>query len=197
MSSTTDFNAAALHSFLNQPVNPAMIIYLAECASDVVECVSTLVPSLVPSLTSHQGRPSESAGFYILVPDLRLPSLQEFIYRLVELSKIETPILMSTLIYLARLKRRLQSCQGSPSTSHRIFLAALILSTKYHDDTPYTNGSWARLSRIATQRHALRLSCDDVNHMERELLLLLNWDVSIPERDLYTELRPLINPVCK
>ncbi|KAM0321518.1 hypothetical protein ACHAQA_010086, partial [Verticillium albo-atrum] len=139
----------------------------------------------------------EFGGSYILVPDLRLPSLQEFIYRLVELSKVETPILMSTLIYLARLKRRLQSCKGSPSTSHRIFLAALILSTKYHDDTPYTNGSWARISRIATQRHTLRLSCDDVNYMETELLLLLDWDVSIPERDLYIELRPLINSVFK
>ncbi|KAG7145713.1 PHO85 cyclin-1 like protein [Verticillium longisporum] len=128
----------------------------------------------------------------LAILNLRLPPLDSFILHLSATPKITTPILMTTIVYLPRLKARLQLCQGSPYTCHRIFLVVLILSVKHHDDTPYTNKTWAYLSHIVTQEYAFRLSCDGINLMERQVLLLLDWNVGVSERDLFTALMPLL-----
>ncbi|KAH6705899.1 PHO85 cyclin-1 [Verticillium dahliae] len=187
---TRKVDIASLHHFLNQPIHASMVSYLAQAASEVVVC-NPLREGLSEAYQSRcQGHIRESRALATL--NLRLPPLDSFILHLSATPKITTPILMSTIIYLSRLKQRLQSCQGSPYTCHRIFLIVLILSVKYHDDTPYTNKTWAYLSHIVTRNYAFRLSCDDINLMERQVLLLLDWNLCISEDDLFAALMPIL-----
>ncbi|PHH70432.1 hypothetical protein CDD83_5445 [Cordyceps sp. RAO-2017] len=63
--------------------------------------------------------------------DDSLPTLEEFITQLVVSSNVQVPTLMSTLVYLTRLKSKLQPmARGLRCTTHRIFLASLILAAK-------------------------------------------------------------------
>lgn len=181
MMSTHGFNIEALHDFLNQPINTATISHVAKVAGGTVQCSSAITPCC-QGLTLNQR-------------DFRLPTLNYFVFHLVKYSEVTTLILVSTLVYLARLRRRLGSCLGSPSSGHRTFLAALILSSKYHDDTPYMNDSWVYLSQVATQKYSFWLNRAEINEMERQLLRLLEWDLSISVRDLYIEMEPLLAPI--
>ncbi|KAG7107145.1 PHO85 cyclin-1 like protein [Verticillium longisporum] len=187
---TQKADIASLQLFLNQPMDASMVAYLAMAASEVMVCNPSRERLSEPYQSRCQGHTRESRALAIL--NLRLPPLDSFILHLSATPKITTPILMTTIVYLPRLKARLQLCQGSPYTCHRIFLVVLILSVKHHDDTPYTNKTWAYLSHIVTQEYAFRLSCDGINLMERQVLLLLDWNVGVSERDLFTALMPLL-----
>ena len=91
---------------------------------------------------------------------------------------------MSTVVYLHRLKSRLPAvAKGIQCTCHRIFLAALILSAKYLNDSSPKNKHWAR--------HTLGLfSLPEINLMEKQFLFLLDWDLRIASEDLYAHVLP-------
>lgn len=118
-----------------------------------------------------------------------LPSLMTFISRLVRYTNVYTPTLLATVCYLNKLKRILpKDATGLPSTIHRLFLACLILSSKYHNDSSPKNVHWARYTDGL-------FSLEDINLMERQLLQLLNWDIRVTEEDLILDLRTLIEPI--
>lgn len=118
-----------------------------------------------------------------------MPSLMTFISRLVRYTNVYTPTLLATVCYLNKLKRILpKDATGLPSTIHRLFLACLILSSKYHNDSSPKNVHWARYTDGL-------FSLEDINLMERQLLQLLNWDIRVTEEDLILDLRTLIEPI--
>ncbi|KAK0644323.1 hypothetical protein B0T16DRAFT_331499 [Cercophora newfieldiana] len=192
-------NAAALDQFVYNPVDKDMIRYLADAASSVIQCDPTMMPppavdnsrSQLPSppTTPHPRKAvrCESGG---------LPSLEEFITQLVVSSNVQVPTLMSTLVYLNRLKSRLQPmAKGLRCTTHRIFLAALILAAKYLNDSSPKNKHWANYSVISTSAFNFGFSRTEVNLMEKQLLFLLDWDLRITEEDLYRELDFFLAPI--
>jgi len=103
---------------------------------------------------------------------------------------------MSSLVYLRRLKSRLQPmAKGLRCTTHRIFLAALILSAKYLNDCSPKNKHWANYSVCSTTAYTFGFSRTEVNLMEKQLLFLLDWDLRITEDDLYRELDVFLAPI--
>jgi PHO85 cyclin-1 len=203
-SSTTlsfvELNAAALDSFVYQPVSKHMIQYLATAAHNVIACDSTLMP---PS-TAEAQRNQQSPPTPPRTPEPRtvrsedggLPTLEEFITQLVVSSNVQVPTLMSTLVYLTRLKSRLQPmARGLRCTTHRIFLAALILAAKYLNDSSPKNKHWANYSQISNDYVSFGFSRTEVNLMEKQLLFLLDWDLRISEEDLYRELDYYLAPI--
>ncbi|KAI0118224.1 hypothetical protein GGR51DRAFT_498525 [Nemania sp. FL0031] len=59
---------------------------------------------------------------------------------------------MSTLVYLSKLKARLHlRPKGLRCTAHLIFLAALIPSAKYLNDSSPKNKHWANYSHIGCE----------------------------------------------
>ncbi|KAJ9152235.1 Cyclin [Coniochaeta hoffmannii] len=198
--SLSELNAAALEQFVYLPVSRTMIAYLAEAAFSVIACDPNMMPppATEPKTGSHlpPTPPRSPPPRPVRHDDGPLPSLEEFITRLVVSSNVQVPTLMSTLVYLNRLKARLQPmAKGLRCTTHRIFLASLILAAKYLNDSSPKNKHWASYSVIQSEVYNFGFSRTEVNLMEKQLLSLLDWDLRITESDLYHELEPFLAPI--
>ena len=189
-----DLNRIALEQFVYQPVGRDMISYLAHAAQSVIACdpASTTRAQLPPT-------PPKTPEYEASLPtteDKTMPSVEEFITQLVVSSNVQVPTLMSSLVYLNRLKSRLQpQARGIRCTAHRIFLASLILAAKYLNDSSPKNKHWANYTKITTEYYQFGFSRTEVNTMEKQLLFLLEWDLRIEEQDLYRELDFFLEPL--
>ncbi|KAK4196847.1 hypothetical protein QBC40DRAFT_4307 [Triangularia verruculosa] len=195
--SNADLNAAALENFIYKRVDKDMIRYIAKAAFNVIQCdPSMMPPPAQESKTRYPSPPRTPPPRAVRQEDGTLPTLEEFITQLVITSNVQVPTLMSTLVYLNRLKSRLQPmAKGLRCTTHRIFLAALILAAKYLNDSSPKNKHWANYSYITNQSYSFGFSRTEVNLMEKQLLFLLDWDLRITEEDLYRELDHFLAPI--
>lgn len=199
--SPAELNAAALDHFVYTPVSRAMISYLANAAANVIQCDPTMMPPPPAETVINKSHlppspPRTPPPRAVRCEDGGLPSLEEFITQLVVSSNVQVPTLMSTLVYLNRLKSRLQPmAKGLRCTTHRIFLASLILAAKYLNDSSPKNKHWATYSVIGTEAYSFGFSRTEVNLMEKQLLFLLDWDLRITEEDLYRELDIFLFPI--
>lgn len=117
------------------------------------------------------------------------PSLTRFIKNLVLHSNVQTPTLMATSVYLAKLRAIIpNNVYGIETTRHRIFLGCLILAAKTLNDSSPLNKHWAKYT------DGLLTICE-VNTIERELLEYFDWNVIINTKDLITCLEPLLKPI--
>jgi PHO85 cyclin-1 len=195
--SMDELNKTALEQFVYQPVAREMITYLAHAAHSVIACDSTLMPPVAVDARQLPPTPPRSPEpRAVRSEDGNLPSLEDFITQLVVSSNVQVPTLMSTLVYLGRLKSKLQPmARGLRCTSHRILLAALILAAKYLNDSSPKNKHWANYSHITTDFYSFGFNRTEVNLMEKQLLFLLEWDLRITEEDLYRELDLFLEPI--
>lgn len=185
---TTVSNEQALEHFIYLAPNRQMIHYLAMKARDVIQCERPSPSQLPPS--PPQTPPNEESS-----QEPNLPSLEKFIENLCKRSNVQTPTLMTTLVYLARLKQKLPPvAKGLRCTVHRIFLAALILSAKNLNDSSPKNKHWAEYSNVPGYE-PFGFSRTEVNLMEKQLLFLLDWDLNICAEDLYTHFEPFLTPL--
>ncbi|KAI8952976.1 hypothetical protein F4801DRAFT_588592 [Xylaria longipes] len=191
-----ELNAAALEQFVHSPVSHAMIYHLADAASKVIQCDPNMMPPPPQYESRYPTPPRTPSPKAVRCDDSGLPTLEEFITQLVVSSNVQVPTLMSTLVYLTKLKSRLQPmAKGLRCTTHRIFLAALILSAKYLNDSSPKNKHWANYSNIHCDGYSFGFSRTEVNLMEKQLLFLLDWDLRITEEDLYRELDLFLAPI--
>lgn len=167
----------ALAEFVQFKVSTEMVQALAAKANSVISCQDDSMPMTPPTSPVR-------ASF-----EASLPTLECFIATLCEKSRVQTPTLMSTMVYLDRLKNKLPPvAKGMPCTCHRVFLAALILSAKYLNDSSPKNKHW--------RSYTMGLfKLEEVNLMEKQLLFLLDWDLAITNENLYASLAAFLTPI--
>ncbi|KAF3908846.1 hypothetical protein ABW20_dc0106705 [Dactylellina cionopaga] len=181
-------NESALAEFIQQPVSREMIAHLAMKAAEVIRCEPT--PGELPTPPSTPPKAGSTSTF-----NQSLPELEIFITSIVQRSHVQVSTLMTTLVYLSRLQKRLPPvAKGMKCTVHRIFLASLILSAKNLNDSSPKNKHWARYTSVRSYE-GFGFSLTEVNLMEKQLLFLLDWDLNISSDDLYTHLEPFLRPI--
>ncbi|KAK2596786.1 PHO85 cyclin-1 [Conoideocrella luteorostrata] len=195
-----EMNRNALELFIHQPVNHKMIEFLAEAARNVVICGSAPVGNLRKQHEKQHNILPTSSTLHNFQPAQLIskttPTLEEFIEQLIAFSNVPVPTLMSTLVYLSRLRAKLHSmAHGLPCTAHRIFVASLILAAKYLNDGSPKNKHWASYTLINTDIYSFGFGLFEINRMEKQVLSLLGWDLRITEQDLYLELEHFLRPL--
>lgn len=183
-------NRAALDEFVRQPVRSYMIQHLAKQASQVIRCEEPAQNAQLP--LTPPSTPPQSA---VDPSQPALPSLELFIRSIVHKSSVQVPTLMTSLVYLARLRSRLPPvAKGMRCTVHRIFLASLILAAKNLNDSSPKNKHWARYTMVKGFE-GFGFALPEVNLMERQLLFLLDWDTRVTEEDLFEHFEPFLAPI--
>ena len=120
------------------------------------------------------GRPTTSRGR----SDQRSKKRTEFvdfITNVLYIADVKMATILVTLVYIHRSKPHL-SIETEEWALHRVFLGALILASKYTNDSTLKNNQWA----IATGLFGKR----DIGRVEREFLEVLDWDLAVSESDI-------------
>lgn len=156
----------ALKHFFRKRVDDSMLSFLVKTTEKVINVQE-------PTKREIQG------GFH---------SLYEFIYSLVKGSNVQTPTLMSTVVYLKRLSKILPSnVIGISTTRHRMFIGCLVVTSKNLNDSSPLNKHW--------KNYCLdMLTLQDINTIEREILELFNWKLEFDESELIEALAELLMP---
>jgi len=90
-------------------------------------------------------------------------------------SQPTVPVILVTLVYINRARTHL-GIESETWACERVFLGALIVATKYLNDSSPKNFHWSVLTGIFGAR--------DIGTIEREFLGVLDWDLAISEANI-------------
>lgn len=104
-------------------------------------------------------------------PQLTLPV---FIDYALHRTKLHPSVTYATLVLLLRLKGRFPSACGLPTSGHRLFITAYMISAKAMIDGTYSNHSWHIIAQHL-------FSPRELNQMERDMCIHLDWELTVED----------------
>ncbi|CAG8752834.1 7979_t:CDS:1 [Cetraspora pellucida] len=107
-------------------------------------------------------------------------SLRPFIQETLRRSRISWYTLQMALFYLLRIKHKIATLEveitdnkSDPAAcGRRMFLASLIIASKYLQERNYANSAWSKICG---------LSVTDINEIERRFLILIDYNLFIKD----------------
>ena len=131
----------------------------------------------VCSLQSGEG---EGEGGFLLfsTPDRPEISIHDYVLRLRRYGKFSPSCFLAALIYLDRIRAKLNYLNV-----HRLLATATLLAAKFMDDWPPSNRHMAQVAGV---------DLSVMNRLEREFLRLIDFDVSVDE-DLFRRYGEVVN----
>jgi Cyclin len=92
----------------------------------------------------------------------------------INITQISIPCLFHALIYVNRMRERLDACESG--MEQRVYNIGLMLAQKMLDDNRYRNKTWARIYDIPLKY---------VNIMEREFLDHIGYDTHVTNKEYH------------
>lgn len=121
----------------------------------------------VPTTSSSRGRTISRTNKY--------SEFTQFVSDVIERAEVTISDILVTLVYIKRARPYL-SVQTEEWALHRVFLGALIVASKYTNDSTLKNVHWAMVTNTFGKR--------DIGRIEREFIDVLDWDLGVSEADL-------------
>jgi hypothetical protein len=132
----------------------------------VVDCVSETVDYAM-GRTPVRGRSRTRSPYHA--------KFTTFVSTVLSRAEVAPPTVLTALVYIARARPHL-SIALEEWALERVFLGALIVASKYTNDSTLKNVHWALCTGVFGKR--------DVGRIEREFLDVLDWELGVSEADL-------------
>ncbi|KAJ7743584.1 hypothetical protein B0H16DRAFT_1693433 [Mycena metata] len=108
-----------------------------------------------------------------------------FVSTVLARSRENLAAVLTSLCYISRVRSNL-CIPRNEYAFERVFLGALIVASKYINDRTLKNAHWAMCTCV--------FSTYDIGKMEREFLMVLDWELGVSEADLLAHHAGLISP---
>lgn len=95
-------------------------------------------------------------------------SVREYLQRLARYAALSTPILLSMMVYLQRLRNKHPALKISSLNVHRLLLACSTVASKFVSDCFWTNQIYAQIGGVRAR---------ELTRLESRLLQDLAWDI--------------------
>ncbi|EIW84764.1 hypothetical protein CONPUDRAFT_116938 [Coniophora puteana RWD-64-598 SS2] len=157
---------AALHS-------PALLELLDIKVSRPV--IEYLVDTVVDTVDYAMGRPSSSRRGRTLSRHSEHSAFHTFVNNVLTRAEVTIPVILVSLVYIDRAKPHLQIALEEWACE-RVFLGAIMVASKYLNDSTLKNIHWALCTGVFGKR--------DVGRIEREFLDVLDFELGVSEADI-------------
>jgi excinuclease UvrABC ATPase subunit len=145
----------------------------AAAQEDVPEMLGVLLDKTIER-NDRLGHVSELTEFESATCNL---SASAYLKRIMNYSGCSECCAVVGLLYLQRLKQRVQTLRLTSNNLQRLLLTSVMVAAKFLDDMYYSNKHWAQIGG---------LSLKDVNSLEMIFLFRLNFDLQMT-RETYEE----------
>ncbi|KAL1742837.1 hypothetical protein HDZ31DRAFT_65582 [Schizophyllum fasciatum] len=151
----------ALLELLSAPLTTAVIDYVVDTVADTVD------------YAMH--RPTTSSRTHVCRRRASLASFTTFVTNVLTRAESTMPVILAALVYVDRARPFLQVAVEQWA-HERVFLGALIVASKYLNDSTLKNVHWSICTGVFGKR--------DVGRVEREYLDVLDFQLGISDADL-------------
>ncbi|KAF9649704.1 hypothetical protein BDM02DRAFT_3166264 [Thelephora ganbajun] len=174
-------------SLLHPSYHPSFLLYALAHTNVDRHIIEHFVRCTTDAIDYAMGRgSSDTSGRRNPRSPLRT-SFAEFATGVIQKSQVTLPIILVALVYIERSRQHL-SIELEQWACERIFLGALVVASKYVNDTSPKNAHWAAWTGLFGKR--------DIGRVEREFLDVLDWELSLQESDIIAQHNLLLATTC-
>ncbi|KAI8340151.1 cyclin-domain-containing protein [Chlamydoabsidia padenii] len=98
-------------------------------------------------------------------------AFRRFCQQVLTVTQLSESVVILSLKYIAKLLQKSPHIQGAEGSEYRLFIVALMLANKFHDDNTYTNKTWSDVSGMKLY---------ELDIMELEFLFQIDFGLFIP-----------------